>query len=74
MKLYFIFSLRVQSHAKRSLDKITVISATSNNIIAFHVTHASGALHSHELSGEGINNGSHTYFFLSHKDMDDLPE
>ena len=30
---------------------------------AFYMTHASRASQSHDLSGEGINFGSHTYFF-----------
>ena len=29
----------------------------------FYVIHATRALQSHDLSGEGINSGSHTYFF-----------
>ena len=35
-----------------------------------YVTDATQTLQSHDLSGEGNNFGSHTYFFLSHKDMD----
>ena len=30
------------------------------------MTHASRALQSHDLSGEGINSGSHTYSFFDH--------
>ena len=28
-----------------------------------YVTHGTRALQAHDLSGEGINSGSHTYFF-----------
>ena len=38
------------------------------------MTLATRALQSHDLSGEGINSGSHTYFYFDHtKDMEGLP-
>ena len=40
---------------------------------AFPVNHATRALQTHDLSGEGINFGSHAYFFWPHKDMVGLP-
>ena len=33
--------------------------------MCFYVTHATLALQSHDLSGEGINSGSHTYFLTT---------
>ena len=40
---------------------------------ALYVSHATRALQSHDLSGEGINSGLHTYCF-DHKDMEGLPD
>ena len=40
---------------------------------AFYVIHPTRAIQSRDLSIEGINSGSHTYFFWPHKDMEGLP-
>ena len=41
--------------------------------MCLYVTHATRALQSHDLSGESINSGSHTYFIWPHNDMEGLP-
>ena len=54
--------------SKKDKEMLILISLFKFNLSllgTFHVTRAALALQSHDLSGEGINSGSHTYFLIT---------